>query len=305
VNARVAASILNDPEVRQGLARRGVTLPEDTWFLSALHNTTTDEIELFELDRLPESHHADVRALRSWLAEASARARSERAAALKIEGGNPREIERAIRARSRDWAQVRPEWGLANNAAFLVAPRERCRHLDLQGRAFLHEYRHQEDEGYTILELIMTAPMVVTHWINFQYYASTVDNVRYGSGNKVLHNVVGGHLGVFEGNGGDLRIGLPLQSLHDGERWVHTPLRLSVFIEAPREAIDAVLRKHARVRDLVANGWLSLFQIDDREETIYALLGDRWGLAHGAVRSPPPPARCPSPVGGGGSSATL
>ncbi len=63
----------------------------------------------------------------------------------------------------------------------------------------------------------MTAPMVVTNWINLQYHASTVDNRRYGSGNKVLHNVVGGRLGVFEGNGGDLRIGLPLQSLHDGQ----------------------------------------------------------------------------------------
>ena len=80
----------------------------------------------------------------------------------------------------------------------------------------------------------MTAPMVVTNWINMQYHASTVDNRRYGSGNKVLHNVVGGRIGVFEGNGGDLRIGLPMQSLHDGHTLRHAPLRLSVFIEAPR-----------------------------------------------------------------------
>ena len=83
--------------------------------------------------------------------------------------------------------------------------------------------------------------------------ASTVDNFRYGSGNKVLHNVVSGHLCAFEGNGGDLRIGLPMQSLHDGERWVHAPLRLSVFIEAPRAAIEGVLRKHEKVRAPVDN----------------------------------------------------
>ena len=55
--------------------------------------------------------------------------------------------------------------------------------------------------------------MLVMHWINWQYHASTCDPVRLGSGNKVLHNVVGGDLGVFEGNGGDLRIGLSRQSL--------------------------------------------------------------------------------------------
>ena len=104
--------------------------------------------------------------------------------------------------------------------------------------------------------------MVVTNWINMQYYASVVDNTTYGSGNKVLHNVVGGRLGVFEGNGGDLRIGLPMQSLHDGEHWQHAPLRLSVFIEAPQAAIDSIIAKHAVVRQLVHNQWLHLFQID-------------------------------------------
>jgi uncharacterized protein YbcC (UPF0753/DUF2309 family) len=92
----------------------------------------------------------------------------------------------------------------------------------------------------------------------------------------VLHNVVGGHLGVFEGNSGDLRIGLPLQSLHDGERWVHTPLRLSVFIEAPRAAIDGVLSKHASVRALVANGWVLLFQIDEAGGEIFRWREGGW-----------------------------
>ncbi len=276
VNARVAAALLNEPEVRAGLAQRGIHVPASTWFVAALHNTTTDEVELFDLDELPPSHRDDVATLRSWLEDAGVRARSERAASLGLDETAPSALRRAVRARTTDWAQVRAEWGLANNAAFIVAPREHCQHLNLHGRSFLHEYRHQEDDGFGVLELIMTAPMVVTHWINFQYYASTVDNMRYGSGNKVLHNVVGGHLGVFEGNGGDLRIGLPMQSLHDGERWMHTPLRLSVLIEAPRAAIDAVLEKHAHIRALVSNGWISLFQLDEVECAIYAMRGGRW-----------------------------
>jgi uncharacterized protein YbcC (UPF0753/DUF2309 family) len=251
-------------------------VPESTWFVAALHNTTTDDVELFDLDESPASHRVELETLAAWLATAAARARAERAAKLGLEGFDAAQLGQAIRARTTDWAQVRAEWGLANNAAFIVAPREHCRHLNLEGRSFLHEYRHQEDEGFRVLEQIVTAPMLVTHWINFQYYASTVDNARYGSGNKLLHNVVGGHLGVFEGNGGDLRVGLPLQSVHDGEQWVHTPLRLSVFIEAPRSAIDDILRRHATVRSLVINGWLSLFELDEQTRAIFELRGGRW-----------------------------
>ena len=152
---------------------------------------------------------------------------------------------------------------MANNAAFIVAPRARTRNVDLQGRVFLHDYDWQEDHDFSVLELIMTAPMIVTHWINMQYNASVNDNLRYGSGNKVLHNVVAGHIGVFEGNGGDLRIGLPLQSIHNGERWMHTPLRLSVYLQAPAKAVEAIYQRHEMVQQLVDNDWLYLFRLGD------------------------------------------
>lgn len=141
------------------------------------------------------------------------------------------------------------------------------RGLDLGGRAFLHNYDHTKDEVKGVLELIMTAPMVVASWINLQYYGSTVNNSVFGSGNKVLHNVVG-QLGVLEGNAGDLRVGLPWQSVHDGTRFVHEPVRLNVFIAAPEGAIDAVLAKHASVRDLVTNGWVFLHAIGDDGSSI-------------------------------------
>ena len=177
--------------------------------------------------------------------------------------------------RARDWSQVRPEWGLANNAAFIAAPRERTASLDLEGRSFLHDYDWRNDADLGVLELIMTAPMVVANWINMQYNASVTDNVRYGSGNKVLHNVVGGNMGVFEGNGGDLRIGLPLQSLHDGEHWMHTPLRLSVYIAAPADAIKGIYAKHDVVRQLVDNDWLFLFRLDE-DGSVERLYRDNW-----------------------------
>lgn len=154
---------------------------------------------------------------------------------------------------------------------------------DLAGRSFLHDYDHRLDPDQGVLALIMTAPMVVTNWINMQYHASTVDNRRYGSGNKVLHNVVGGNLGVFEGNGGDLRIGLPMQSLHDGRTLRHTPLRLSVFIEAPRAAIDSVMAGHETVRRLVGNGWLHLLRIDPETGAVEQCRHGAWVAAPGGA----------------------
>jgi uncharacterized protein len=132
----------------------------------------------------------------------------------------------------------------------------------LEGRAFLHDYVWQRDEGFGVLELIMTAPVVVASWISLQYYGSSVAPDLFGSGNKLLHNVIGG-IGVIEGNGGALRAGLPWQSVHDGNALVHEPLRLSVCIEAPCEAMNAILEKHPGVRALFDNRWLHLFALDD------------------------------------------
>lgn len=276
VNARAAAALLNDTEVRAALASRGIEIPATTRFVGALHNTTTDDVALFEEEAAAATHGQDLAELHATLDRAGTTARRERAPKLGLGNLSDAELHAAVVERTKNWAEVRPEWGLAGNATFIIAPRERTRHLDLGGRGFLHDYRAEEDQSFAVLEALMTGPMVVSHWINFQYYASTVDNTRYGSGNKLLHNVVGGHLGVFEGNGGDLRIGLSLQSLHDGERWVHAPLRLSVFIEAPRSAIDRVLEKHPSVRALVDNEWLHLFQLDLDARAVFARRNAVW-----------------------------
>jgi len=50
--------------------------------------------------------------------------------------------------------------------------------------------------------------------------------------------------------------------VHDGERFRHTPLRLSVFIDAPKAAVEGVIEKHALVKQLVDNEWLHLFRLE-------------------------------------------
>lgn len=264
INARLLAGLLNEPEVRDGLRVRGLDLPPHCQVLAGLHNTTTDEVQVFGYEGLPAELQPSWQRLRLALDSASAEVRRQRAGKLGL-APLPQQPDRLLgqlRRRARDWAQTRPEWGLAGNAAFIAAPRARTRAVDLEGRVFLHDYDWRQDQEGRGLELIMTAPMVVAHWINLQYFTSTTDNLRFGSGNKLLHNVVGGHIGVFEGNGGDLRIGLARQSLHDGQRWMHRPLRLHVVIEAPRAMIDQVIANHAVVRDLVRNGWLHLLRLD-------------------------------------------
>lgn len=276
VSARAAAALLNDADVRADLHARGIPIPESTRFVAGLHNTTTDDVALYDTKSVPETHQGDLAELGAGLVRASTAARRERSPKLGLAELSDDLLHAELVERSRNWAEVRPEWGLAGNATFIVAPRERSRHADLEGRAFLHDYRFEEDPDFSVLEQIMTGPMVVTHWINFQYYASTVDNGRYGSGNKVLHNVVAGHIAVYEGNGGDIRFGLSVQSLHDGERWMHAPLRLGVFIEAPRPAIDRVLEKHPTVRSLVDNEWLHLYQLDAAERAVHMRRNGTW-----------------------------
>ena len=263
VNARALAQLLNEPPVREGLRACGIEIPQHTAFLAALHNTTTDEVEAFDVDLLPAPAQARWQRLELALRQACDQVRRERAARLGVNPNlGPRQLLGALRRRANDGAQTRPEWGLAGNAALIIAPRARSRGAHLDGRCFLHDYDSSRDPDGRLLEALMTAPLLVVQWINGQYHASTSDPEHMGSGNKTLHNVVGGSLGVFEGNGGDLRIGLARQSLHDGTRWMHTPVRLHVLIEAPQAAIEHVLQRHARLRQLVDHAWIHLLRME-------------------------------------------
>ncbi len=260
-NARVLAAICNDPDVQAGLRERGIAVPDDTVFLAAEHTTTTDEINLYD-DHVPASHADDLAQLRADLATARERATAERAAAMDAADSD---AVNETRRRAADWAETRPEWGLAGNAAFVVGPRELTRDLDLDGRAFLHSYDWATDAEGDALEAILTGPMVVTQWINTQYYFATVDPAVYGSGSKVTHNPVG-NVGVYQGNGGDLMAGLPAQSVlaaHD--EVYHQPLRLSTVVHAPVDRVTDVLAAHDHLQTLLDNDWLSLTVVDPQQ----------------------------------------
>lgn len=273
VNARLLAGLLNDQEVRVGLAERGIRIPDDTLFLGALHDTTTDQVTVYETDRQSSADKEKIEKAKAWFEAAGEQARTERALRLPRAASS-----NDIISRSRDWSEIRPEWGLAGCEIFIAAPRHQTVGRDLKGRAFLHDYDWRLDEGFSVLELIMTAPVVVASWISLQYYGSTVAPEIFGGGNKLLHNITGG-IGVLEGNGGVLRAGLPWQSIHDGKRYVHEPVRLTVLLEAPREAMTDILKRHDQVRALFDNKWLHLIALDDDGIMAWRYIGDlRWKM---------------------------
>lgn len=270
-NALTAAQILNDPQVREGLKDKGIEIPSTTLFAAGLHDTTSDNIHIYTPDHISERQQKLITEASTSFSQASIITRSERSVRFaEVE----KERSEELPLRANDWSQVRPEWGLSGCSSFIVGDREITKNINLGGRAFLHNYDWTADEELNTLESIMTAPMVVTSWINLQYYASATDNKNFGAGNKTLHNVTGG-FGVIEGSGGDLKTGLPFQSIHDGEQLQHLPNRLNVFIQAPMNAINKILEKHPNVQELFDNKWISLFSISDDQKVTNKYITNR------------------------------
>jgi len=266
-NARTAAAILNDVDVRAELRSVGIAIPDDTWFLAAQHDTATDQVGVLDAHLVPADHRPDVYRLIADLSTAGTALAAERCPDLP--GGpatpSPARASRHVASRSADWAQVFPEWGLVGNAAFVVAPRDVTAGLDLQRRVFLHSYEAAVDADGSALETILTAPMVVAQWINCQYYFSTVAPEMFGAGTKTIHNVVGG-VGVLAGHGGDLQLGLPLQSIAAGRSVGHEPLRLLTVVQAPLQRIDMVIDRNPVLQHLFGNDWVGLAARDHPDQ---------------------------------------
>jgi uncharacterized protein YbcC (UPF0753/DUF2309 family) len=268
----------NNPEARQRLRESGIDIPSDTHFVAAQINTTTDRVELLDLEDVPATHRRDLARLREDLQEAGMRTSQERYARLP-DGHAGVRLDQAwqrVQTRSADWSQVRPEWGLSNNAAFLIGPRRLSKGLNLSGRVFLHSYDWRLDPSGSWLEMILTGPQLVCEWIALEHYFSTVDNNVHGSGSKVYHNVVG-RLGVMSGPWSDLRVGLAQQTVMNGTKPFHEPMRLLTVIDAPRERLDALIARHQLLQHYYRNEWVHLVTIEDGQFYRFsAHPTDRW-----------------------------
>ena len=120
----------------------------------------------------------------------------------------------------------------------------------------------------------MTGPQVVGQWINMEHYFSTVDGEIYGSGSKIYHNVVG-RFGVMSGPQSDLRTGLATQSVMNGPRPYHEPMRMISVIEAPRDRISQIIRRHKLLQHYYDNEWVRLIALDPDEKVLYLYIPKR------------------------------
>jgi uncharacterized protein YbcC (UPF0753/DUF2309 family) len=271
-NARILALILNKKDIRLILAARGLIIPDNTIFMAAQHDTTTDDLTLYDANPSDSQHKTLIADLKKNLIIARHTNAASRAAEFGVSAiADP---VNGTLLRSQDWAQPRPEWGLARNAAFIVGPRTLTKNLNLQGRCFLHSYDWQHDTDGKFLQTILTAPMVVAQWINNQYLFSTLDNVSYGGGSKVTKNVIG-KIGVMQGNASDLMHGLPLQSVYaTDDQPYHEALRLLTIVYAPRAVIMPLIQANPILQKLFGNGWVSLACIDPSDNKAYLLQRD-------------------------------
>ena len=285
-NARAFVAMANRPHVREMLAKRGIDIPSDTYFLAALHDTTTDDVHIFDIEDVPVTHGMDLSQLVRALDEASQLVREERLPRFPEESAGSSSIRTQLDTlrRSYDWSQVRPEWGLSRNSALIIGRRHLTRALNLEGRCFLVSYNPNSDADGRILEVVLTAPMVVAQWINMEHYFSTVDNEVYGSGSKIYHNVVG-FIGVMSGAQSDLRIGLPQQTVMDGPHAYHDPLRLLVVVEAQPERLSMLIQRNGILQHLFDNRWVNLVALDPHEAELYQYVpSNKWIPVKGAHR---------------------
>jgi uncharacterized protein len=251
-NARAFAKAANRPDVRAALRARGLDIPETTWFVGALYDTTRDETTYYDVGRMPARFGASLEAFRRAVDEAAARNAVERcrrfdAVPLDV---TPERALQAVRRRSVSLFEPRPEYNHATNACCVIGRRGLTERLFLDRRAFLSSYDPTRDPSGDTLVAVLRAVVPVCAGINLEYFFSRLDPRRYGAGTKLPHNV-NGLLGVCNGIESDLLNGLPTQMTE-----IHDPVRLIIVVEQVPEVALAAAKRDPHVLEWIENEWV-------------------------------------------------
>jgi uncharacterized protein YbcC (UPF0753/DUF2309 family) len=266
-NARAFAQMANDPGVRELLAREGVDIPVNTWFVGAQRNTCNNAVTFYDEDLVPAMHRALFQRAKELIETARRREAHERCRRFDAvpQWYPPLGALAHVEGRAADLAQPRPEYGHATNAFCIVGRRARTRGLFLDRRAFLVSYDPARDPDGAILARIMAAVVPVCAGISLEYYFSYVDPAGYGCGTKLPHNVTS-LLGVMDGAQSDLRTGLPWQMVE-----VHEPTRLTIIVEGTQDRVRRVVLDNPAIERLVRNRWIWVACLDPESGALWEL----------------------------------
>jgi uncharacterized protein YbcC (UPF0753/DUF2309 family) len=259
-NAKVVCELLNNFKIRNYLRDKEILIPEKTLFVAGCHQTTVDKF-ILDLSQNKEPLPG-IQEIQKDLIQAGESLTQER---LKDWPNST-----PVLTKESDWAELVPELGLANHTALIIGPRFLTQSLDLGRRCFLYSYDPKEDdEASSLLAGILGGPLIVAHWINAYYYFSTCSPKYFGGGNKTIHNLIG-KIGVLEGNGGDIKIGLPEQSIFFKDQLLHEPRRLTVIVYAKKENVDSIISKNHLLKDLIENQWIHLSVLENDLDEVSA-----------------------------------
>lgn len=265
VNARVFAHMANHPKVREELKNRGLSIPETTQFLGAMHDTSSDEIAFYDesiLNSVNKANHNLYKEKFEKALDQNAKERARRFASIDIRK-DINKVRNEIRKRAVSYFEPRPELGHGTNALCHVGSREKLKGLFLDRRAFLQSYDYRSDPDGTLLSQVLGPLPAVCGGINLEYYFSRMDIEKMGAGTKLPHNVTG-LIGVTNSTDGDLRTGLPLQMIEN-----HDPVRLLMMIEHRPEIILKVIQSSQEMYDWFDKGWLHLVAISPDDNKLY------------------------------------
>jgi hypothetical protein len=257
VNARVAAQMLNNKEVRIELSKRGIVIPEQTQFVGALHDTTRDAIYFYDVDLLNDKNkiqHLNSNQIFNNALDLNARERSRRLESINSDRA-PSKIHQDIIKRSVSLFEPRPELNHATNSLCIVGRRNLSDHLFLDRRSFMNSYDYKIDPDGKYLFGILKAVAPVCGGINLEYFFSRVDKQKLGAGSKLPHNVMG-LIGVANGYDGDLRPGLPFQMTE-----MHDPLRLLVIVEHFPDVVLKTIQSNDATYEWFKNEWINLVAV--------------------------------------------
>ncbi|MES2526154.1 MAG: putative inorganic carbon transporter subunit DabA [Bdellovibrionota bacterium] len=257
-NSRGFAKMANDPRVREVLTGMGLSIPENTVIISGFHDTCTDEISFFDLEKVSDEKKSMLNDISKSFTEALRRNALERCQRFSLtEAHTDADVAKDhVLERALDPAQPRPEYGHSKNALAIVAKRDLTKGLFLNRRAFLHSYDWELDpEGKTLASVVLGGVPVAVN-INMDYYFSLVDNENFGCGSKLPLNLTA-LLGVMTGSQGDLRIGLARQMVE-----IHEPIRNMTIIEAPLERVQNLFESNKRLSNILHQHWMRLVVFD-------------------------------------------